>query len=89
TEAGNFTQFLSEPLVLQFSDRDMYSPPEWNLGLCASINTLGHTCNAHLYEGSTHSLKVSDKVWFSPTGTMPGFAVAIERDLALFRAQSK
>ncbi len=88
TEAGNFTEFLSEPLVLQFSDRDMYSPPAWNQTLCASINANGQTCDAHLYEGSTHSLKVSDKVWFSPAGTKPGFPTAIARDLALFRSHT-
>jgi len=83
---GGFTypQFLSEPLNLHTSDRDFYSFPEWNEQLCTAVNAGGGQCRAHIYTGNTHALMLSEHGWFSPLGSLPGFDMMVERDLALF-----
>ena len=77
-------QYLTEPLVLQHSDRDFYSFSEWNADLCARVNRAGGTCHDFEYVGNTHSLRISENLWFSSTGSVPGFDTAIRRDIALF-----
>jgi hypothetical protein len=77
-------QYLSEPLALHHSDRDFYSISEWNSNLCKRVNGQGGRCLDFTYQGNTHSLGVSDHEWFSPAGSIPGFSLAIQRDVALF-----
>ncbi|MEX0969966.1 MAG: hypothetical protein WD046_05905 [Paracoccaceae bacterium] len=82
--AHDAAQYMREPLHLHFSDRDFYSFPEWNTAFCARVNAAGGACTAYEYPGTTHKLGVADAEWYSPEGTEDGFAVMIERDLALF-----
>ncbi len=78
---------LTESLVLQHSDRDFYSLPGWNADLCARINSAGGTCHDFEYPGNTHAFGVSERAWFSPPSTRPGFEVALARDIAVFRSE--
>lgn len=77
-------QYLSETLALHHSDRDFYSLPEWNAYLCRRANQAGGLCFDFTYPGNTHALRMSDHEWYSPAGTVEGFAIAIRRDIALF-----
>lgn len=77
---------LLRPLNLHFSDRDYYSPPDWNVRLAAQVNALGGSASAFLYPGNTHSLGVSNHLWFSPPGTTPGLPTMFKRDVELFRS---
>lgn len=80
----NSPQYLTEPIALHHSDRDYYSPSIWNERLVNKINALGGQATNFEYVGNTHSLKVSDKKWFSPPGTEAGFEHMMERNIALF-----
>jgi pimeloyl-ACP methyl ester carboxylesterase len=80
--------FLTEQLVLQHSDRDFYSFPEWNEDLCRRVNLSGGECFDFEYVGNTHSLRVSENRWFSGEDTMPGFLLALRRDVALFTGKN-
>ena len=84
-DAFEMEQYLTEPLVLQHSDRDFYSFPEWNADLCARVNAAGGACQDFEYPENTHSLGVSEQRWFSSEEAVPGFPIAIQRDLELFR----
>ena len=86
-DAFYMEEYLTEPLMLQHSDRDFYSLPEWNAELCFRVNKHGGTCNDFEYIGNTHSLRVSKKLWFSGEDDLPGFSKAIQRDIALFRGE--
>ncbi len=77
-------RFLTEPLVLQHSDRDFYSFPEWNADLCRRVNAAGGACQDFEYAGNDHSLRKSTHEWFSPPGVRSGFELALRRDIALF-----
>ncbi len=79
---------LTEPLILQHSDRDFYSLPAWNTELCHRINARGGTCFDFEYEGNTHSLQISEEEWFSDRHSHAGFDTALARDIALFRRQN-
>jgi dienelactone hydrolase len=81
-----YPQYLLEPLALHASDRDFYSPPEWNQDLSRRIDAAGGRSTVHVYPGNTHSLGVSPHAWFSGPGTRAGFEQMLERDIALFRA---
>lgn len=76
--------YLSEPLVLQFSDRDFYSFPEWNVDLCSRVNAAGGKCYGFEYAGNTHALRISEREWFSSADSIAGFDRALARDIALF-----
>lgn len=78
-------QRLLRPFNLHFSDRDYYSPPDWNIGLAAKVNALGGNASAFQYPGNTHSLGVSNHAWFSPPGTTPGLPKMLKHDIDLFR----
>lgn len=84
-DAFYMEEYLTEPLVLQHSDRDFYSFSEWNADLCVRVNRAGGTCHDFEYVGNTHSLRVSENRWFSSADSVPGFDTAIRRDIALFR----
>jgi dienelactone hydrolase len=77
-------QFLTEPLLLHYSDRDYYSIPSWNQDLAKRINQQGGKAKTFIYNGNTHGLKRSQYSWFSPDGTADGFPQAIKRDILLF-----
>ena len=77
-------EFLTEPLVLHFSDRDYYSMPSWNLDLAKRIGRGGGNAKAFIYNGNTHGLKRSQYSWFSPDDTTDGFPQAVKRDILLF-----
>lgn len=81
-----YPQYLREPLALHFSDRDFYSPPQWNAALSRSIVAAGGRSTAFLYPGNTHALDRSRQPWFSGPDVQPGFPLMLERDIALFRA---
>jgi pimeloyl-ACP methyl ester carboxylesterase len=84
-DAFNMAEFLTEPVTLQYSDRDFYSFPEWNIALCERINSAGGECHDFEYAENTHSLGVSEHRWFSSEAAVPGFETAIQRDIELFR----
>lgn len=86
--AFHLQEFLTETLVLQHSDRDFYSFPDWNADLCARVNDTGGTCFDFEYPGNTHALRVSDKEWFSPPTATVGFDRALARDIAVFGART-
>ncbi|MGI9270267.1 MAG: alpha/beta hydrolase family protein [Woeseiaceae bacterium] len=77
-------QYLSETLALHHSDRDFYSLPDWNADLCRRANGAGGLCFDFTYPGNTHSLRLSEHEWFSPSGSQLGFEQALRRDIALF-----
>jgi len=77
-------EFLSEPLMLHYSDRDYYSMPSWNLDLTKRVRQHGGKVQEFIYNGNTHGLKRSRYNWFSPEGTADGFPQAIKRDILLF-----
>ena len=79
-----YEQYLSEALNLHHSDRDFYSLPEWNADLCQRINAAAGQCVDYSYFGNTHSLKVSEHEWFSPSDSIAGFSLAIQRDIKIF-----
>lgn len=81
--AFDFEQYLTEPLLLHFSDQDYYSIPAWNEDLSARINASGGDSRGHLYTGNTHSLRVSKHEWFSKPGTQAGFDEMVRRDLEM------
>jgi dienelactone hydrolase len=87
-DAFDRPELLTEPVSLQHSDRDFYSLPEWNVDLCERINSTGGDCHNFEYAGNTHSLGVSEHRWFSDADAVAGFAVALERDIALFRGEN-
>lgn len=83
-DAFSQPQFLTETVLLHFSDRDYYSLPTWNERLCQRINEAGGNCAAFMYAQNTHLLGVSNHRWFSDATAVPGFAQAMARDIALF-----
>jgi pimeloyl-ACP methyl ester carboxylesterase len=83
-DAFYMAKFLSEPLVLQHSDRDFYSLSKWNAELCERINNHGGACQDFEYAGNTHSLGVSENSWFSGKDATPGFEIALKRDIEFF-----
>jgi pimeloyl-ACP methyl ester carboxylesterase len=84
----NYPAYIRTPLLLQISDRDYYSMPAWNEDLAQRINDTGGSARVYIYPGTTHSLRVSEHGWFSPEGTHDGAALAIARELALFRGSN-
>lgn len=80
----DYAEFLTEPLHLHFSDRDYYSLPAWNEALCAELNVAGNSCRTFEYVGNTHSLGLSEHIWFSPPGSVAGHASFIGNDLCVF-----
>jgi pimeloyl-ACP methyl ester carboxylesterase len=87
-DAFNMAEFLTEPVALQHSDRDFYSFPEWNADLCERIDSAGGECHDFEYAENTHSLGVSEHSWFSGPDAVAGFAIALQRDIALFRGKN-
>ena len=87
-DAFSQERYLTEPLVLQHSDRDFYSFPEWNADLCRRISRAGGSCFDFEYAGNTHALRVSDHAWFAGAEASPGFGYALQRDMALFRGSN-
>ena len=85
--AFHLHDYLTETVVLQYSDRDFYSLPAWNTDLCARINSAGGTCHDFEYPGNTHAFGVSERNWFSPPSTSAGFELALARDIAVFRGK--
>lgn len=80
----NSPQYLTEPIALHHSDRDYYSPSIWNERLVSKINARGGNATSYEYIGNTHSLKVSDKTWFSPRETKAGFNDMLNHNIKLF-----
>ncbi len=79
-----YPEFLTEPLALHHSDRDFYSWPEWNAGLCARVNSAGGRCVDFNYPGNTHSFRRSKHEWFADAPVTPALDTVIKRDVALF-----
>lgn len=83
-DAFGHPQFLTEPLVLHHSDQDFYSLPQWNKTLCDRVQRAGGHCTQYNYLQNTHLLGVSEHRWFSDEDAEPGFAQAMQRDIAFF-----
>jgi dienelactone hydrolase len=77
-------QLLTEPLHFHHSDRDYYSPPEWNTDLVSRINAQGGAAKSFVYPGNTHALQQSPHDWFSEGEVVAGFETMLDRDLRLF-----
>ncbi len=86
--AYDLEELLTEPLLLQHSDRDFYSLPNWNADLCHRINDAGGSCRQFEYAENTHGLRVSQRDWFSGPDAVAGFETALARDIALFHNRS-
>ena len=84
----NFAQFLTEPLTLHTSDQDFYSQPKWNENLCVRANGAGGNCQVFIYPGNTHGMRRSPHAWFSPKGTVDGYAVMMSRYYAQFSGRN-
>ncbi|XXK58978.1 alpha/beta hydrolase family protein [Porticoccaceae bacterium nBUS_09] len=80
----NQWMYITELLNLHFSNRDYYSWPVWNETLCDEAARNGSDCHSFLYGGNTHSLGISDRVWFSGPSDVAGYDYMIERDIDLF-----
>jgi len=87
-ELGGFRQHrhLDMPLNLHFSDRDYYSPPQWNLDLSGRIRAAGGAVEAYEYVGVNHSLRASEYEWLTPSPVQDAIPQAAERDIRLFLA---
>jgi dienelactone hydrolase len=83
-DAFNYPQYLTEKIALHHSDRDYYSPSQWNAELANRINAIGGTAEGFSYLGNTHSMKISEHLWFSPEGSKSGFNTMMERTIKLF-----
>jgi pimeloyl-ACP methyl ester carboxylesterase len=83
-DAFEMEEYLSESILLHYSDRDFYSLPEWNADLCDRVRATGGSCQNFEYAENTHSLGVSDNNWFSSASAKPGFEEALKRDIDLF-----
>ena len=77
-------EFLTEPLLLHYTDRDMYSLPVWNKDLCDRINGAGGACQTFLYPGNNHLMRVSEHEWYSPPGSVESYPYIMRRDIAHF-----
>ncbi len=77
-------RYLTEPLLLHYSDQDFYSPPEWNTDLCKSVNASGGQCAAFLYRHNSHLMRASEREWFSPPGTTDSYRTILTRDIRFF-----
>lgn len=84
-----YPQYLKEPLVLHHSDRDYYSPSEWNEKLVAFIAESGGTAVNVAYPGNTHSLTISQHKWFSENHTQAGLDKMITHDINWFKHSAK
>lgn len=76
---------LTEPIILQFSDRDFYSMNGWNYLLEEKLEKNGTEVMAVEYTGNTHELKKSKQKWFSPKDTVEGFYTSINLDNMFFK----
>ncbi|MFT4788695.1 MAG: pimeloyl-ACP methyl ester carboxylesterase [Paraglaciecola sp.] len=85
TSPIEYPQYLQEPLVLHHSDRDYYSPPEWNEKLVASVVKSGGTALNFAYPGNTHSLTISEHKWFSEDYSQAGLDKMIAHDIKWFK----
>jgi len=83
-DAINYPQFLSEALVLHYSDRDYYSPPVWNEHLKQLLVKANSKVASFEYPGNTHSLTISQHKWFSENFDEAGIDKMIARDLNWF-----
>ena len=86
--AFDYDQYLSETVYFHHSDRDYYSIPRWNSDLATRINRAGGKAADFIYPVTNHSLRVSEYDWFSEGKVIDGLEQMIERDQALFLAQS-
>lgn len=89
TSAINYPQYLNEPLSLHYSDRDYYSPSNWNIKLANLIVGAGGTAVSIVYPGNTHSLTISEHKWFSEDYTQAGLEKMITHDISWFKNPSK
>lgn len=87
---GAFRQeaFITEPLLLHYTDRDVYSIPEWNEDLCERINGAGGACQAFLYPGNNHLMRISEHEWYSPSGSVESYPYIVRRDIAHFSGRN-
>jgi len=87
-ELGGFRQHrhLDMPVNMHFSDRDYYSPPQWNLDLSDRIRAAGGSAEAYEYVGVNHSLRASEHAWFTSFPVQDAIPQAAERDIRLFLA---
>ncbi len=80
-------RYLKEPLILHYSDQDMYSLPAWNEGLCGRINKDGGACQPFLYPKNNHLMRKSEHRWFSDEATVESYDYIESRDIAHFRGE--
>lgn len=83
-DAINYPRFLSEALVLHYSDRDYYSPPLWNKHLKQLLMQSNSEIGSFEYPGNTHSLTISQHKWFSEDFDEAGIDKMIVRDIYRF-----
>jgi dienelactone hydrolase len=83
---GGYDQpaYLTEPLMLHYSDQDFYSPPAWNEELCRRISEAGGVCTRFLYPANSHLMRASEYSWFSPAGTTDSYRTILARDVSFF-----
>lgn len=81
----NFADYVKEPLILHFPDRDFYSLPAWNFDLCARVNAVEGDCHPFQYAGNTHGMRLSKHEWFSGVTHQDGYAAMAARDVTFFK----
>ena len=77
--------FLKEPLILHFPDRDQTSLPQWNIDLCARINAKSGVCTTFEYAENTHGMRIGKHAWFSSDQAVAGYPAMVARDVEFFK----
>lgn len=80
-----FPEYLSEPLILHYPDRDFSSFPEWNTGLCRRILEAGGQCSTFEYVENTHGMRLGKHVWHTSESAVEGYAPMVARDVEFFK----
>ena len=80
-------QYLSEPLILHFPDRDFSSFPAWNIDLCMRIRNSGGQCATFEYPENTHGMRLGKHDWHTSKQAAEGYAPMVARDIEFFEGR--
>jgi dienelactone hydrolase len=79
-----YPQYLREPLILHFPDRDFSSFPVWNKVLCARIRKTDGQCATFEYAENTHGMRLGKHNWHTSAAAVEGYAPMVARDIEFF-----
>lgn len=80
-----FPEYLSEPLILHYPDRDFSSFPGWNTDLCRRIRAADGQCTTFEYRENTHGMRLGKHAWHTSTQAVEGYPVMVARDVEFFK----